>query len=165
MKMHKFDPMRNDDGSLSLFRISCMGVFAVCLLSYASLSILGCSDSVESIAVNEGSSATNEAESDDAKEEGDKISEHAEVIKSMQEAVAYYRECGSLNKGFVGCSFEFPENIKSEYLINSQASDDGFYISMKAVRDDERCALFETDVSGALHAFDRTGQSDENCLK
>lgn len=168
MLKHSFDPMRNDDGSLSIFRIFCLGIIALCMFLYGSLTILGCSDTKDAVqrpSENNSKVATDEASSAAAMLDSDAQNLQAQVVKAMQEAVAYYRECGAINKGFEGCHFEFPQNILEFYEASAQAADDGFTVRLKSLQESKHCALYETDISGVMRAFDSFGQSDENCLK
>lgn len=162
--MRTFDPMRNSDGSLCIFRVICLGVIALCMLAYASLSMLGCSGNGS---VDTASNGVQKSESLPAEEHVVSGSERMLALKTLNEASAYYRECGGFNKGFEGCVFEFPASVLKYYDAASQAADDGFLVSLKAKsdNDDHDCALFETDVTGAVRAYDAQGRISENCLK
>lgn len=168
MIKHSFDPVRNDDGSLSIFRITCLGILALCMLSYGSLSLFGCSDTQD--AVQTQSKENSAVVEENVKDNSDTVADGAndlqkQVVKSMQEAVAYYRECGAINKGFEGCNFTFPANVLKYYVATAQAADDGFTVSLKTQQEGVNCALYETDISGVMRAFDSLGQSNDNCLK
>lgn len=161
--MRSFDPMRNSDGSLCIFRVICLGVIALCMLAYASLSMLGCSGSKTSDVINEKTQDSSPLQEEDTVSG----SERMLALKTLNEASVYYRECGGLNKGFEGCVFEFPASVLKYYDAAAQAADDGFLVSLKAKsdNDDRECALFETDVTGAVRAYDAQGKISENCLK
>ena len=161
--MRTFDPMHNSDGSLCIFRVVCLGVIALCMLAYASLSMLGCSGNRTSDTVSK-----KVQDSSSSQEENTALgSERQLALKTLNEASAYYRECGGLNKGFEGCMFEFPASVLKYYEAAAQAADDGFLVSLKAKSDngDHDCVLFETDVTGAVRAYDAQGKVSENCLK
>lgn len=161
--MRTFDPMHNSDGSLCIFRVICLGVIALCMLAYASLSMLGCSGSKTSEVINEKSQSNSPLQEENTVSG----SERKLALNTLNEASAYYRECGGLNKGFEGCVFEFPASVLKYYDATAQAADDGFLVSLKAKsdNDDHDCALFETDVTGAVRAYDAQGKISENCLK
>ena len=169
--MRRFDPMHNEDGSVSIFRVSCLSIVALCMLVYASLNLLGCAgntvdDSVQSSNDDVVAEAQKIAESETEVAPDSNSDRRALVLKNLNEAVAFYRDCGSINEGFEGCVFDFPKNVTTYYDVSTNAADDGFSIILKSKDDsDPKCTFFEANSNGVMHAFDAESRESEECLK
>ncbi len=163
--MRRFDAMHNDDGSVCIFRVSCLSIFAMCMLIYASLNLLGCSG----VVADESEDAEVVAQSEKSSADAIADSNHARrllALKTLNEASAFYRDCGSINEGFEGCVFDFPQSVTTYYDVSANAADDGFAIFLKAKdNSDPQCTFFEANSNGVLHAFDAQSKESAACLK
>lgn len=162
--MRRFDPMRNEDGSLSFFRIGCLTVAAVCMLSYASL-MLGCASSHEESAQNAAAPEVDDSAIIDDEHQDDAVELRSQAIAELLSAESYFRDCGSLNKGFEGCAFKFSADLTGRYEVSETAADDGFAVSLslKDAAADHECAVLRTDSSGLHEAFDAEGKENSGC--
>lgn len=166
--MRRFDPMHNEDGSVSIFRVSCLSVVAMCMLIYASLNLLGCAGSSVDDLSSKQDSEQNDVKAESVDNSGSDFTNDRRHIaqKTLNEAVAFYRDCGSINQGFEGCVFDFSKNVTTYYDVSANAADDGFAVILKAKDDgDPRCTFFEADSNGILSAFDAQGNKSDECLK
>lgn len=166
--MRRFDPMRNDDGSVCIFRVSCLSIVALCMLIYASLNLLGCAgSSPDDISSNKDHAENDVSSESSAGKSSDFIYDRRQIAqKTLNEAVAFYRDCGSINQGFEGCVFDFSKNVTTYYDVSANAADDGFAVILKAKDDsDPKCTFFEADSNGILSAFDAQGNKSDECLK
>ena len=68
------------------------------------------------------------------------------AFAELDEAAAFFEDCGSINKGFAGCNFAFSDEVSRYYEGIAQAADDGFAVTLKAREgnpDRERCEVLE----------------------
>lgn len=166
--MRRFDPMRNEDGSVCIFRVSCLSIVALCMLIYASMTLLGCAgSSADDISSKQEASADAVHSEPSEERTADFTGDRRQIAqKTLNEAVAFYRDCGSINQGFEGCVFDFSKNVTTYYDVSANAADDGFAVILKAKDDsDPKCTFFEADSNGILSAFDARGNKSDECLK
>lgn len=162
--MRSFDPVRNEDGSLSFFRIGCLGVAALCMFSYAML-MLGCASTHDDSLRDAGSADLDDSAMIEEEKPDDSAALRVLAVDELKAAESYYRDCGALNKGFEGCVFKFSPDLLARYEMSETAADDGFAVSMrlKDPAQDPKCTLLKTDSSGLHEAFDSEGKENLEC--
>ena len=156
-----FHPIFNANGRISVIRVICLVIIAICMATYG---ILMLNDSSK-----DNNETFNLTERNNAILKEDK--EHIDVVKnvvSVQSAVEalsegthYLASCGLLNRGFVGCEYSFSENILSSYTPKVFISDEGYSLELKSNRD-LHCNLLKV-VDGTFSAFDAQGQLVLDC--
>ncbi|MDY6322293.1 MAG: hypothetical protein SPL30_05205 [Succinivibrio sp.] len=167
-----FSALRNPDGSVCAFRVVCLLVIALCLLAAGVLQLL---HNKKPVPEAPRSVAPAAAPQPQKKPEEPQSGKHAlaEPLKlralafaELDEAAAFFEDCGSINKGFAGCNFAFSDEVSRYYEGIAQAADDGFAVTLKAREgnpDRERCEVLELDSSGARRALDSQGKMTDGC--
>lgn len=159
--------VRNDDGSVCVFRLCCLLVLAACMLAYGC--VLAAQDDGGSGAAAQKPAAQDsaaQAARDVADGHGASSAEgvRALAFREIDEADEYYRGCGSVNEGFVGCSWKFSPEVSKYYEGRSVAADDGFAITLRAKPgnpDKGRCALLEATSDGSRTSLDDKGRASD----
>ena len=88
-----FHPIYNADGSLSPFRLTCLGVFVVCLLAYAVTVLIASSDNSKGKGQEESVSAEIDAAA---------LKLRSEALSDLADGYAFLKACNSINNGFSG---------------------------------------------------------------
>ncbi len=167
--MRLFHPVFNQDGTVSLFRVSCL---LVALLSFIALAILKFQESEggalsaneESVTESKASSFSLFKEQEDPKEV---ILENRKLaLTELEEASEFFRTCGLLNQGFEGCAYTFSDKVLGSFIPKVEAFDDGFSLSLfaKGAQLNDLCPTLEVTSQSGLLAFDSQGKLTESCL-
>lgn len=168
MRRHSFISrlsVRNDDGSVSVLRVVCLVVLAMCMLSYG-ITLCGRDDD-KSLTQNQTVSESHSEVSSvikDTDDDPDAGTVRAIAFRELDEADEYYRQCGTVNEGFVGCDWKFSPAVSKYYEGKSVAADDGFAITLSARPgnpDRDRCALLEVTSGGDHTSLDENGKTSE----
>lgn len=154
--------VRNEDGSVCVFRLCCLLVLAACMLAYGC--VLAAQDDG-----GKGAAAPKPAAHESADTQAKPGASTAEGVRAMafreiDEADEYYRGCGSVNEGFVGCSWKFSPEVSKYYDGRSVAADDGFAITLRAKPgnpDGGKCALLEATSDGSRTSLDDKGRASD----
>ena len=158
--------VRNEDGSICVFRLCCLLVLAACMLAYGC--VLAAQDEGGNGAAAQKPSAQASAAAP-SKDEGETDASSPEGVRALafreiDEADEYYRGCGSVNEGFVGCSWKFSPEVSKYYEGRSVAADDGFAITLRAKPgnpDKDKCALLEATSDGSRTSLDGKGRASD----
>lgn len=168
MQRHSFMArlsVRNEDGSVSVLRLICLVVLALCMLSYG-ITLFARDDDkalAQSNSISERESEVSAAVKD-TDDDPDAGTVRAIAFRELDEADEYYRQCGTVNEGFVGCDWKFSPSVSKYYEGKSVAADDGFAITLSAKPgnpDRGRCALLEVTSGGDHTSLDEHGRVSE----
>ncbi len=131
----------NREGKVSLPRVCCLMAVALGMLGYAT--VLLCEDPVKGdasvaavsaqITAPDGAvaeAAEPEAKSDPALER--RLELRGKALLELASNIEYMRNCGTANRGFVGCELNFSEEIQKAYGISRETDENGFNISLEA---------------------------------
>lgn len=166
--MRLFHPVFNEDGSVSLFRVTCLVVLALSMVACAVLKQDAGRDSAAvkndpaTVAQNLSSEALEELPPEVRLE-----TVRALAVSELYEGMEFFRACGTINQGFEGCNFTFSDKVLRSFISTVDAADDGFYLRLKAKGEqlNDLCVEFAADSSGnGVRAFDRQGDERQDCL-
>ncbi len=158
--------VRNGDGSVSVFRLCCLLVLAACMLAYGCVLALADDGGAPSARqhASEGAQPGASAKADEEEEADTAEGVRALAFRELDEADEYYRQCGSVNEGFVGCNWKFSPQVSKYYEGRSVAADDGFAITLSARPtnpDKGRCAVLEVTSGGSRTSLDEKGRASD----
>ncbi len=151
-----FHPIYNLNGRISIFRLICLLIIAVCMLLYGVLLLAESNNSINS-----------NIDGDDlAKKENVQIKNNTdsltEVIFELQNASAYLSSCGILNQGFEGCDINFSKKVSEKFLISVDLAEDGYSLELKS-KNTQHCALILV-MNDEFKAYDEHGKIAKDCL-
>ncbi|MGN0908150.1 MAG: hypothetical protein ACI4NA_00895 [Succinivibrio sp.] len=165
-KLSQAFSVRNEDGSLSVFRLCCLLVLAACMLAYGIMLAAGGSSGEQarkaSGAAGGTASSAPSAPEAGAEEEATAEGVRAMAFRELDDADEYHRECGTVNDGFVGCSWKFSPAVSKYYEGRSVAADDGFAITLSAKPENPdrgKCAVLEVTSGGERTSLDEHGKA------
>lgn len=182
----KFSPLFNDDGSTCRFRVSCLALAATCAVVHVFLKAFAApvavpdtgdiqlTGQVEAAEVNQVALTTSGTEessmwslfSDGDQEREQLLKIRKQALNEINDSAAYLAACGNINAGYVGCKYQFSENINPYYEANIEAAGDGFMITLQAkgeqLKDD--CSKFVINSEGYYAGFNKQGHMDQKCL-
>ena len=155
-----FDPVFNQDGRGSYFRVTCLAIAIGCFVT-------GCVMHQETQEVTQ---VTDTVVSDEVAEVETSDSENFEEIRKLalsqiKNATLYLQTCGELDNTFDNCSFDFTKEFTQYYQVKLDAFADGFDLTVKAKsNNNDSCKLFKVDSNGSYTAFNQDNTQDESCI-
>ena len=155
-----FNPVFNQDGRVSYFRVSCLAIAIGCFVT-------GCVMHQETQEVTQ---VTDTVVSDEVAEVETSDSENFEEIRKLalsqiKNATLYLQTCGELDNTFDNCSFDFTKEFTQYYQVKLDAFADGFDLTVKAKsNNNDSCKLFKVDSNGSYTAFNQDNTQDESCI-
>ena len=166
--MHKFNLLRNEDGSISYFRATCLIIVALCMVLYAFLDHTS-AGTQDGAAATEGekTSALNAVFENKAEQEAKlRLQRRQEALAELDDGRHFLTTCGNINAGFEGCRFEFSPQILQFYDAAVEAADDGFSLMLTAKGDQaaDLCVTLGADSQGPVYALDKQGKRREECV-
>ena len=144
-----FHPIYNADGSLSPFRLTCLGVFVVCLLAYAVTVLMASSDN------SKGQEESASAEIDAAA-----LKLRSEALSDLADGYAFLKACNSINNGFSGCTWTVSDEVGKSYAHEVKFAKESFVLAL-ALKDktsSDICARLILDSQGKFKAEDSSGR-------
>lgn len=182
----KFSPLFNEDGSICYFRVICLALGAFCALLHVFLKAwtapaltpesgdlqlsaqsldLNQVQTVSYAAAEEEDSAWSFFSSEEAAKK-QLIKIRRQALTEMNDSAAYLSACGNINAGYVGCKYQFSDEVQPYYDASIEAMADGFMITLQAkgsqLQDD--CAKFVINSEGYYEGFNKQGHIDKKCL-
>lgn len=155
-----FNPVFNQDGRVSYFRVTCLAIAIGCFVT-------GCVMHQETQEVTQ---VTDTVVSDEVAEVETSDSENFEEIRKLalsqiKNATLYLQTCGELDNTFDNCSFDFTKEFTQYYQVKLDAFADGFDLTVKAKsNNNDSCKLFKVDSNGNYTAFNQDNTQDESCI-
>lgn len=155
-----FNPVFNQDGRVSYFRVTCLAIEIGCFVT-------GCVMHQETQEVTQ---VTDTVVSDEVAEVETSDSENFEEIRKLalsqiKNATLYLQTCGELDNTFDNCSFDFTKEFTQYYQVKLDAFADGFDLTVKAKsNNNDSCKLFKVDSNGSYTAFNQDNTQDESCI-
>ena len=155
-----FNPVFNQDGRVSYFRVTCLAIAIGCFVT-------GCVMHQETQEVTQ---VTDTVVSDEVAEVETSNSENFEEIRKLalsqiKNATLYLQTCGELDNTFDNCSFDFTKEFTQYYQVKLDAFADGFDLTVKAKsNNNDSCKLFKVDSNGSYTAFNQDNTQDESCI-
>ena len=155
-----FNPVFNQDGQVSYFRVTCLAIAIGCFVT-------GCVMHQETQEVTQ---VTDTVVSDEVAEVETSDSENFEEIRKLalsqiKNATLYLQTCGELDNTFDNCSFDFTKEFTQYYQVKLDAFADGFDLTVKAKsNNNDSCKLFKVDSNGSYTAFNQDNTQDESCI-
>ena len=155
-----FNPVFNQDGRVSYFRVTCLAIAIGCFVT-------GCVMHQETQEVTQ---VTDTVVSDEVAEVETSDSENFEEIRKLalsqiKNATLYLQTCGELDNTFDNCSFDFTKEFTQYYQVKLDAFADGFDLTVKAKsNNNDSCKLFRVDSNGSYTAFNQDNTQDESCI-
>lgn len=155
-----FNPVFNQDGRVSYFRVTCLAIAIGCFVT-------GCVMHQETQEVTQ---VTDTVVSDEVAEVETTDSENFEEIRKLalsqiKNATLYLQTCGELDNTFDNCSFDFTKEFTQYYQVKLDAFADGFDLTVKAKsNNNDSCKLFKVDSNGSYTAFNQDNTQDESCI-
>ncbi len=155
-----FNPVFNQDGRVSYFRVTCLAIAIGCFVT-------GCVMHQETQEVTQ---VTDTVVSDEVAEVETSDSENFEEIRKLalsqiKNATLYLQTCGELDNTFDNCSFNFTKEFTQYYQVKLDAFADGFDLTIKAKsNNNDSCKLFKVDSNGSYTAFNQDNTQDESCI-
>ena len=155
-----FNPVFNQDGRVSYFRVTCLAIAIGCFVT-------GCVMHQETQEVTQ---VTDTVVSDEVAEVETSDSENFEEIRKLalsqiKNATLYLQTCGELDNSFDNCSFDFTKEFTQYYQVKLDAFADGFDLTIKAKsNNNDSCKLFKVDSNGSYTAFNQDNTQDESCI-
>ena len=155
-----FNPVFNQDGRVSYFRVTCLAIAIGCFVT-------GCVMHQETQDVTQ---VTDTVVSDEVAEVETSDSENFEEIRKLalsqiKNATLYLQTCGELDNTFDNCSFDFTKEFTQYYQVKLDAFADGFDLTVKAKsNNNDSCKLFKVDSNGSYTAFNQDNTQDESCI-
>ena len=135
-----FHPIYNADGTLSRFRIACLGVFVVCLIAYAVTVLMTPSDNVK---VQE--------ESADTEIDAATLKLRTKALSDLADGFAFLKACDSINNGFSGCTWTVSDvKFAKESFVLA--------LALKDKTSSDICARLILDSQGKFKAEDSSGR-------
>ena len=158
-----FNPVFNKDGSLSYFRVFCLGVAMVCFACGCVMKNDEKQDEKVSVASSVQSETVEETRIED---DSHKLMEmRAQAVEEIVQASEYMQTCGVLDRGYDSCEVTLSDEMSKNYTLNLDASADGFKLTFTATASNrDTCRLYEANSNGELVGFDENGKADKNCL-
>ncbi|WP_294564805.1 hypothetical protein [uncultured Succinatimonas sp.] len=144
-----FHPIYNADGTLSRFRIACLGVFVVCLIAYAVTVLMTPSDNVK---VQE--------ESADTEIDAATLKLRTKALSDLADGFAFLKACDSINNGFSGCTWTVSDEVGKSYAHEVKFAKESFVLAL-ALKDktsSDICARLILDSQGKFKAEDSSGR-------
>ena len=155
-----FNPVFNQDGRVSYFRVTCLAIAIGCFVT-------GCVMHQETQEVTQ---VTDTVVSDEVAEVETSDSENFEEIRKLalsqiKNATLYLQTCGELDNTFDNCSFDFTKEFTQYYQVKLDAFADGFDLTVKAKsNNNDSCKLFRVDSNGSYTAFNQDNTQDDSCI-
>ena len=155
-----FNPVFNQDGRVSYFRVTCLAIAIGCFVT-------GCVMHQETQEVTQ---VTDTVVSDEVAEVETSDSENFEEIRKLalsqiKNATLYLQTCGELDNTFDNCSFNFTKEFTQYYQVKLDAFADGFDLTVKAKsNNNDSCKLFKVDSNGSYTAFNQDNTQDDSCI-
>ena len=155
-----FNPVFNQDGRVSYFRVTCLAIAIGCFVT-------GCVMHQETQEVTQ---VTDTVVSDEVAEVETSDSENFGEIRKLalsqiKNATLYLQTCGELDNTFDNCSFDFTKEFTQYYQVKLDAFADGFDLTVKAKsNNNDSCKLFKVDSNGSYTAFNQDNTQDESCI-
>lgn len=155
-----FNPVFNQDGRVSYFRVTCLAIAIGCFVT-------GCVMHQETQEVTQ---VTDTVVSDEVAEVETSDSENFEEIRKLalsqiKNATLYLQTCGELDNTFDNCSFDFTKEFTQYYQVKLDAFADGFDLTVKAKsNNNDSCKLFKVDSNGSYTAFNQDNTQDDSCI-
>lgn len=155
-----FNPVFNQDGRVSYFRVTCLAIAIGCFVT-------GC---VMHHETQEVTQVNDTVVSDEVTEVETSDSENFEEIRKLalsqiKNATLYLQTCGELDNTFDNCSFNFTKEFTQYYQVKLDAFADGFDLTIKAKsNNNDSCKLFKVDSNGSYTAFNQDNTQDESCI-
>lgn len=155
-----FNPVFNQDGRVSYFRVTCLAIAIGCFVT-------GCVMHQETQEVTQ---VTDTVVSDEVAEVETSDSENFEEIRKLalsqiKNATLYLQTCGELDNTFDNCSFNFTKEFTQYYQVKLDAFADGFDLTIKAKsNNNDSCKLFKVDSNGSYTAFNQDNTQDDSCI-
>ena len=155
-----FNPVFNQDGRVSYFRVTCLAIATGCFVT-------GCVMHQETQEVTQ---VTDTVVSDEVAEVETSDSENFEEIRKLalsqiKNATLYLQTCGELDNTFDNCSFDFTKEFTQYYQVKLDAFADGFDLTVKAKsNNNDSCKLFKVDSNGSYTAFNQDNTQDDSCI-
>lgn len=155
-----FNPVFNQDGRVSYFRVTCLAIAIGCFVT-------GCVMHQETQEVTQ---VTDTVVSDEVAEVETSDSENFEEIRKLalsqiKNATLYLQTCGELDNTFDNCSFDFTKEFTQYYQVKLDAFADGFDLTVKAKsNNNDSCKLFKVDSNGSYTAFNQDNTQDKSCI-
>ena len=162
-----FNPVFNQDGHISYFRITCLAIAVGCFIS-------GCVMQSEDKYKQESENSLASANAQTELTASDKVTQDSSLsvesirhlaLVELKDATEYMQACGAIDNAYDNCSFEFSNEFKQYYQTSLDASADGFDLKISALENNQdQCKIFEFDSNGDLKAFNAQGIIDQECL-
>lgn len=161
--MRSFHPIFNEDGTVSLFRVSCLAVLALSVLAYFLLRPHdgGTAETLAAAGQDNVGELAQAQEIDDY----DPLLVRQMAIAELNDGAEFFKACGNINFGFEGCNYQFSDQLLSFYIPQVEAADDGFTITLTAKgrqRLDD-CVKFTVDSIGTFVALDNQDRVTDKC--
>lgn len=161
-----FNPIYNKDGSLSVFRVSCLIIAVGCFVCGCVVQDKKAKNTIETnLTVQNNSDNLSEA---DAAEPGgaDVESIRTFALEQFNQDFEYLLTCGTLDNSFDNCKVELEPSLVQYYELSLETGADGFTLDMKSLPalSDDSCALFSASSNGEIRAFDNNGSENTECI-
>lgn len=165
-----FHPLYNHNHTISLTRVICLCILAVCMFSYGVMLLIN-GDAPENNKQETPTTAAQAIES--TPEQIEEIEDdgveaiRTQTLKELAACEDYMKRCGTLSQGFVGCTWEFSPLVTKWYDAVVDAADDGFAVTLKAKNEQAKdvCAFISVNSNGERVATDSQGVAHNECLK
>ena len=144
-----FHPIYNADGSVSRFRLVCLGVLAVCLIAYA-LTVL--------MAPSDPTLVKEESVSDEI--DADALKLRTKALSDLADGYAFLKACDLINNGFSGCTWTVSDEVGKAYAHEVKFASKAFVLSLalKDTNGGDICARLVLDSQGKFKAEDQGGR-------
>ncbi len=177
--LHRFHPLYNEDGSVSWFRAGCLLLLAVCMIAYALLSADSdeagdsAAGGTEILSDNSSASGTDGSRglqslfgSGESSHRSIILAHRRNALDELENGAGFLSSCGDINAGFIGCHFEFSDQVLQFYDASIDAADDGFSIVLRAKGGqlDDLCVEYGINSEGTVYALNKEGHRDMSCL-
>lgn len=163
-----FHPLYNKNGSFSIFRASCLLVMSLCMVAYSALLFLS-DKSAQNISSASESGVLQKEQADFVHKEDltfERIRDLA--FSELSENADFMSNCGTMNRGFVGCAIEISDELSTYYDALAEIAEDSFLITLKAkgsqLDADKSCSLINYSPETGLVVLDENGQENTSCL-
>ncbi len=150
-----FHPIYNNDGRVSVFRLLCLVVIALCMGIYGFLLLN--KESANSASLSDVKDNKSETL---AKDNSDNNLDSA--LKEFASSASFLSSCGILNQGFEGCDITFSNKVLATFNTRQDIADDGYVLEISAKKP-QHCAVFKA-VNDEFFAFDDQGKAADDCL-
>ncbi|MBQ4245579.1 MAG: hypothetical protein IJ671_00875 [Succinivibrio sp.] len=160
-----FNPIYNKDGSLCLFRVSCLAIAVGCFVCGCVVQDKKAKNNYED-KVNTVLEAQNAPEPVVEEKKTDVEAIRAFALHQLNEDFEYLLTCGTLDNGFDNCTVELDQSLTPYYELSLETGADGFTLDLKSLPslNDDSCSLISANSNGEIRAYDNKGSENTSCI-